>query len=507
MVRPLTRYQDSGLISADVPRLDFASAREAERLSQTVTGALDKLSQFAFGKVQAQKEAQNKILGIQLRGELEAQVQRRFAELNTMVATGQLTDFGQIQEEVRALSGYANELAKIDPSQANGLLTNISAGGRALLAKSSDVLVKAYGSQTDQITDQMVSDVGANLKVVYDVADSLDTVDAYVNGVRGTVFSMATNNPTTLDSKMGDFEKANVAARNSSLVDYFSTKDFAGNPYEAMQKLRANEAGSRSELWKRLPEEDREKIVQNVLKRQADNLQAIERADKLNNEVNNVANIADYDEYYLGNISGDQLLARLRGRGYTPGREELNAIRQGDQSGASQQVLGVLEYQARTGALSVAQVDQRASGRQISWRQANSLKAIIAGSEKSDVVIAKRLIGNAFVPNPLDPNTRNSHERRAEVESQLLLIERQARIEGRPFDVVAEAERLIAARRGQEDVKQLEALQTQLRKTLEENGIVYRDDITVEDLRNGGVKNQRVLDRVNRLLTGIRNLK
>lgn len=507
MARPLPRYQEPGLISADVPRLDFATARESTAFAQTITGALDKLSQFAFGKAKAEQDARNKIVGVQLRGDYEAEVQRRFAELNTLVETGQLTDFGQIQEEVKALSGYASKLAEVSPEQANGLLTNINAGGRALLSKSSDILVKAYGSQVDQTTDQMISDVGANLKTVFDVADSEATAMEYVNAVRGTVFSVAANNPTTTKAKMENFEVAVRTARNASLVDYFSSPEFAPNPYDALQKLRSNDGGLRSDIWAKMPEDQRQKVIDTVLSRQADNLQAIERADKLAKQAATVENLNDYDAYYLGEISGDDLIARMRSRGYTPGREELAAIRQGDQSGASLQLVGALEVQAEQGLLSESRINQLATERKISWKQANSLKKVINGAERQDIRDAKALIRNAFVPNPLDPTTRAGNQRRAEVESQLILEDRQARIKGEPFDAVSRAQQLIGVRLQQEDIKVLEQNREALRKILQENGIRYDEGITDADLKRAGVTNTKTLQRINRLLNAIKESK
>jgi hypothetical protein len=423
------------------------------------------------------------------------------------VETGQLTNFNEIQEEIRALSGYATELAKISPEQANGLLGNINAGGRALLAKSADVITKAYGAEVDLSTDATIDNTAMNLKVMYDEADSVQTMDDYTNNARAIVFASASNNPSTRTAKMEAFEKANIMARDASLIRYFSSPDFADNPYDAIQKLRTNDGGLRSDLWGRLPEDQRQKVIDKLLSRQAEDLQAIERATKLKEEVSAADNITDYDQYYLGEISGDELLARFIDRGYVPGREELRAIREGDHSGANQQTIGILEDQARKGRLSAKDVDRRAARREISWKQANNIKSIINGSGSQDLRTAKELVANAFVPNPLDPTTRTSHERRAQVESQLLLAERRARIAGKPFDAVAEAQRLIGSRKQQEDVKQLEALQGQLKRILEKNNIEYREDITIEDLKRAGVDNVRTLDQIRRTLEAIRELK
>ena len=72
----LPRFQESGLISADIPRMDFANVREGSRQAQTIGNALTRISEFAFGRVRQEREEQNRLIGMQARSELEAEVYR-----------------------------------------------------------------------------------------------------------------------------------------------------------------------------------------------------------------------------------------------------------------------------------------------------------------------------------------------------------------------------------------------------------------------------------------------
>ena len=44
----LPRYQSSGLMPADIQRLDLANVKEGLNLTKTITSSLDRMSDFAF---------------------------------------------------------------------------------------------------------------------------------------------------------------------------------------------------------------------------------------------------------------------------------------------------------------------------------------------------------------------------------------------------------------------------------------------------------------------------
>lgn len=502
----LPRYQESGLISADIPRMDFANIREATAYSQTITQSLDKLSQFAFGKMREQQEQRNQILGIQMRGDLEAETQKRLAELTVAVETGQLTDFNQIQEEVKALSGLASGLAEVSPQQANGLMTSIQAGGKALLAKSAGILTKAYASQADQRTDETLTNLQQNLEVLYETADSTETITQYEAGARGIAFSVAANNPDSLQAKMQEFEKARIVARNNVLGKYMSSNEFATTPSERLAKIRSGDFGRYTAIWKTLPQAEKDKIVDTTNKRLADEYTMIDREQKLTDSINAQKNLDDYNEFYMGRIGSDELLLRMRQRNYVPGREELKAIREGDIPGAPDNYFGGLEWQARQGTLTANAANDLFVQRRISLKQRNGLLGIIDKSENQDLARAKDKIRNAFVPDPLDPSTRGGAQRRAEVENQLLGMLAVAERDGVPFDLQKTADLLIDARKKQSDYVALEDARTKLARLLEEEKITYTEDITERELRELDVNAQKI-KTIMRQVKAIRDRK
>ncbi len=507
MARDLPRFQPSGVVSADIPRLDFANVRESARASASMSEGLDRISQFAFGQAERQRKEENRIIGIQMRSELESEVQRELNNLDIQVETGQISNFNEIQSRVQSLQGLARGLAQVDPDQANGLMLSINNGGKALLKKSSDILVKAYGAQQDVRTDQTISTLQSNLQSLYAYETDQEAISRYEAGARNIAFSLAAQNPLTLPKKLDDFEKARLAARDAAMTNYFVSTEFSTRPSESLAKLRAGDAGKFSPMWQTMDEGQRDAVVQRMLKRQADDLQVIDRDNKLSTERNRASNYVDYNEFYLGRIGGDELLKRMSARGYIPGREELKQIREGDIPGAPDQYFGGLEFKARQGQMNLEQADELFRERRISLKQRNTLFGLIDKTERPEMAKARDFIRNSFVPNPLDPSTRQGNVRRAEVENQLLIEENQARAEGKPFDAFARAQALVGARMQAEDMRALEESRKRLRQKLEEIGLDYREDYTKETLDRAGKGNATQRNTIIRIINSINSSK
>jgi len=123
----IPRYQESGVISADVPSMSFPLAST----SQAVGKSLDQLTQFAFGEIKERKDKEDKIIAAQMRSELELEVAKKVNDLDTLVSTGQLTDPRELQSEIRSLESFAQPLFSRDVTQAAGLIQSITSSGKA----------------------------------------------------------------------------------------------------------------------------------------------------------------------------------------------------------------------------------------------------------------------------------------------------------------------------------------------------------------------------------------
>jgi hypothetical protein len=288
------------------------------------------------------------------------------------------------------------------------------------------------------------------------------------------------------------------------MVTYFNNPEFAARPSDALGKLRAGDAGVFSPVWNKLDDEQRDGVVQSMLKRQADDLQIIDRDNKLSIESNRAANYEAYNRFYKGAIGGDELLADMARRNYIPSREELKQIKEGDVPGAPDNYFGALQYKARKGQMGLEEANSLFTGRRISLKQRNELFGLIDKTENQSVSRAKEKIRNAFVPNPLDPSSREGAARRAEVESHLLGMLQVAERDGKPFDIEATADILIDARKKQADFVELQDNKERLRKKLSEIGLDYSEDYTLETLKRSGKGNAKQHETINKLIDSIK---
>lgn len=501
----LPRYQESGLISADIPRLDFANLKEERAFASSVSESLDRISQFAFGQAKKQREEENKIYGMQLRTEYEGEVQKELNNLMIEVETGRLSDFNLIQDRVKALQGYATEIQKYDLEQANGLMRSISTGGNALLKRSSDILVKAYDAQVSVTTDETVRNLKSNLETLYKVETNPERIQEYEAGARAIAFAMAAKSPTSIPDKLKDFETARISARNAALTGYFLSSEFnTGKPLDTLERLRAGDAGKYSQIWGGMDDDQRTKVVDRMLKQLADEESLITRQAKLTNEKNRVANLTDYDEFLKGNIGSDTLLANYARRGYVPSQEELRAIRGGDIGGMQLQEFGTLESLARRNQLSLDQADSYFKSGRISLKQRNELFKVIDNVEDKDLRLGKRVIDNEFAPDPFNVTT-NMAEIKGRLENQLIGMYEVARREGKPFDAQAAAKILVDNEKQGAKYREIDAAKERLRTLLQQNGIADTDrtNWTVEDLKRAGVTNKNTINSIMRSVKAI----
>ena len=107
----LPRYQRAGNMPADIPQLSFANVKEAARLSSNMGAALDKVSAFALGAVKERIDEENKIVGIQMRGELELLANEKMAEFKQKLQTGGYQSHEDMRQDVLSLQGLWKGLA------------------------------------------------------------------------------------------------------------------------------------------------------------------------------------------------------------------------------------------------------------------------------------------------------------------------------------------------------------------------------------------------------------
>jgi hypothetical protein len=303
MARQLPRFQESGLISADVPRMDFANIRESGRFSQSISENLDRISNFAFGQAEKQQKEEQRILGIQLRADTELEVQKVLDDLTGKMTRNEIT-YEQAQREVQSMQGFARGLAEVDPEQASGLMRSISTSGNLLLRKVSELDTARYVADLEIKSTEAVRSLEKNLETVYSLFATNqvtpEEVLQYEAGARGIITAVAGQTKATVDRFLGangEFEKARIAARTSALTKYIGSPEFAPDEVTALNRISNNDFGAMAPLASDLTPREVADLKKAVSGEFADRAQAMDRADRQRKAQNNLLFVELYRNY------------------------------------------------------------------------------------------------------------------------------------------------------------------------------------------------------------------
>jgi hypothetical protein len=262
----LPRYQESGLISADIPRMDFANLREASAQQQSIGEALTRISDFAFGKVQKEREQQNKLTAIGLRTDFEMESAKQLAILKSQVETGQVKDLTVLQESITALAQKQTKvLGQYSAEQAAGLANSIGGQGRALMGFAAEKLTNEYRASFDVLADDAIKDQITNLKTSIQANPSADAVSLAGLNALNTIIPIAsqTTKPDNTIKKMKDGVSQ---AKSEVVAEYITSLEFASSATEAILKLESNNAGKYSEVWSGMDDNERQGVFDRLKK-------------------------------------------------------------------------------------------------------------------------------------------------------------------------------------------------------------------------------------------------
>jgi len=266
MMARLPRYQESGLISADIPRMDFANIREQTRQTQTIGEALSKISQFAFGAAQQQREQENKLTAIGLRTDFEMEAARELASLKAQVDTGQIKDLTVLQQSITALAQKQTQvLGRYSAEQAAGLANSIGGQGRALMSVATEKLTNEYRAAFDVLADDAIKDEVTNLKTAIQADPSAEGVSMASFKALNTVMGIAPQTTKSQETiqKMRD---GIVQAKSEVVAEYIASTEFASSATQAILRLEANDAGKYSQVWAGMDDKQKEEVFNRLKK-------------------------------------------------------------------------------------------------------------------------------------------------------------------------------------------------------------------------------------------------
>lgn len=534
----LPRYQPTGYLPADVPRLDFANIKESVAMTQGISAALDRLSNFAFkeaeerarregmqygaenmpsaeqvmtamqeGKSPAELFAQpgtvfgdaaRKIQAGQLRSELEVLGRQELAKLSATVETGTF-DLKEVQTTIKSLTaGYARAISAVDAEEGLKFRSSMATAGNAVYVKATENFAKIVTQGKIALADDALA---ATASIIADTLKSENDPKILADRIkveRNRIFEVAmqTGDPAFVKSTREDFNKKVLNA----IVDYTLSPTFADTPSQAIKLIESGNFGKLSEVMKTV---DRDKLKKAYIERAGEEATMWDRASKLNASRNVDELNAIEDNLYAGKISGAEAYRQSKALGITLPDEKRKAWLNGDLAGANPQNYGNFESLADRGKLGEADIDGLAKAGQISWKQANTLKKIARGNEK-DMGAARQFIDNTLgINDPLSPGLEDSKAKSSRAKATLAQMKQDALNAGLPFNAMEAAQTLVKEKEISDTVLAKETARKSLENISKENGIEYKENWTDEDLRRAGVKNEDVRKKIMRQVRAI----
>jgi hypothetical protein len=519
----LPLYQPTGFLPADVSRLDRADVKETQAQLTTITSSLDRMSQFAFKKAEEQAEreglqygaenqpsadqvmaavqggkspqelfaqpgttfgnAARKVQAVQLRNELEVKARNEFSRLSGMIEGGSF-NLQEVQTQIKAITdGYGRAISSISPEE--GLKFRASAGsaGAPVYAKASDRAYKIYAEGVKANADDLISQTPTIIADLISVEKDPVLLGERILIERQRVFDIAaqTNDPQFFAEKRADFDRALMGA----IVDYTATPAFAKNPVEGLRKMQAGDFGQLDRVMTRV---NKDKLIKMYVDRNGEIATAWKRTSELNAAVNADQMNAIQDQFYAGQISGQQVLNQAKALGITLPDDQRKALITGEGPGANAMMYGQFESLADRQVVGESYFDNLANSKVITWKQANDLKKVVR-NDNPEMSRGRQLIDFTLgINDPLSPGIGDAKKVAATAKAELMNKQQQARAAGEPFNPYEVANVLVKGEEVQQEIKRQETSRTRINKKFEEKKIAYDSGriYTKEDLKRLG---------------------
>lgn len=521
MALPL--YQPTGYLPADIPRLDRADVKESAAQLNTITSALDRVSDFAFKKANEQAEreglqygaenqpsaeqvmaaieggkspqelfaepgttfgnAARKVQAGQLRNELEVKVRNEFSRLSGMIDSGSF-NLKDVQTEIKAITdGYGRAISSISPEEGLRFRASAASAGAPVYAKASDRAYKIYGEGVKANADDLISQTPTIIADLIKVEKDPVLLAERILVERQRVFDIAaqTNDPQFFAEKRADFDRALMGA----IVDYTTSPDFAKNPVEGLRKMQAGDFGQLDRVMTRV---NKDKLLKMYVDRTGEVATAWKRTNELNAAVNEDKMNAIEDQFYAGQISGQQVLNQAKALGITLPDEKRKSLISGEGAGANAMMYGQFESLADRQAVGEAYFDNLANNKVISWKQANQLKKIVR-NDNPEMTRGRQLIDFTLgINDPMSPGIGDAKKVAATAKAELLKKQQEARASGEAFNAYDAANALVKTEEVQQEIKKQETSRTRINKKFEDKKLTYDAGriYTKEDLKRLG---------------------
>jgi len=534
----LPRYQPTGYLPADVPRLDFANIKESIAMTQGISSALDRLSNFAFKEADERAEreglkfgvenrpsadqvmaalqagkspeelfaepgttfgnAARKVQAAQLRNELEVKARNEFAIISGKVKSG-IFNLEDVQGNLKAITdGYSRAISSVSPEEGLKFRASVGSAGAPVYAAAAERAYKMYAETQKVNADDLISQTPTIIADLMIMEKDPVLLAERIGIERQRVFDIAlqTNDPQFFNEKRADFDRALMGA----IVDYTISPEFAKNPVDGLRKMQAGDFGQLDRVMLRV---NKDKLLKMYVDRTGEVATAWKRTSELNASVNADEMNATKDRFYAGQISSQQVLNKAKVLGITLPDEERKALISGEGAGANTMLYGQFESLADRQMVGESYFDDLASNKVINWKQANNLKKIVR-NDNPEMTRARQLIDFTLgINDPMSQGIGDAKKVAAEAKAELMNKQQVARANGEPFNPYDVANVLVKSEKVQQEVQKQTDKKTRLKNKFEKNKLEYDPNrvYTLNDLLKAQV-NRAEAESIIRIQNG-----
>ena len=298
----LPRYQPTGYLPADTPRLDLANVKESINLNKGISNSLDRLSDFAFKEAaeKAQREgmqygaenmpgieqvilakeqgqdintlfpkagtffgdAARKVQGAQLRIQLESKGREDLARISAALDVNQI-DLKEAQLQIKAMTdGFGRTLSQLSPEDGLRFRASMATVANDTYKKAVEKTTQIYQEGLKSNADGLLASTATLMKDSISLEQDPVLLSEKIGIERQRVFDIAsaTGDPKFVAEKMAEFE----TKRLSAIVDYVSSSSFAKTPMEGIRRIQNKDFGNLNEVMKTV---DMDKLQKRYIER------------------------------------------------------------------------------------------------------------------------------------------------------------------------------------------------------------------------------------------------
>ena len=523
----LPRYEPMGVQYADLPRVSTAAQQVAAEGFSRLSANLDRMVGFlqSQAETKAQREAKkyaienpptqeqiNKSIetgqfpqiegageifqqtyesmaGVMLSSQMQAEGQRRIGQVLEAVKAGGPVNVQQIQSDMKdMIDGYASAVSALDPEESIRLRSRLTLAGNAVFEQAAAAEIKRQMGVVKAARKAEATDSLPGLEAIYLKVGQRDPQTGKPIDVQRMVQSYLR---PFLDhaNTTGDSEPLNIALANDRKARIgavaMSLKSPDSSAMQALDILDGRAAGDMQVIYDGMDDATKQSVKDSILKYYADREAAKQQEEARNKILNRDAGIDLRQQYYLGKIGKDELVAGLRRLNDLSPDEQRSIMREEtEQNKAPAQTIGILQSLIANGELGEANLDIMAMRGQISYEQRNTL-ANEARNRGTDFSKGMQYIRAAIGKrtDSFSQATPRNAEREASVVEQYIRAEAEAKAAGKPINYVQVAQDLVKARLDQQDVRAEQEAKDDLRQYLARQKLQYREDWTDEELK------------------------